>query len=121
MSKMKELYEKVATDYKLQEKFAEIMKDVEVDGEAATKEKLVAFAKENGYDVAIDEMQEFFKGLVEAKDGELSDAELDRVAGGKSENGVYYILDSIVSFGLVCAVDSITESFKNQSCSELYQ
>ena len=83
MSKMRELYEKVAADNTLQVKFAEIMKDAETTGEEATREKLTAFAKEAGYDVTEGEMQEFFKGLVESKEGELSDAELDQVAGGK--------------------------------------
>ncbi len=84
---MKELYEKVAGDSALQAKFAEIMKEAEKDGEAVTKEKLVAFAKEAGYEVSFDEAQEFFKALSEKKEGALSDAELDSVAGGKLGDG----------------------------------
>lgn len=82
MDKMKELYAKVAGDAALQAKFAEIMKDAEAAGEA-TKEKLAAFAKEAGFEVSFDEAQEFFKTLSEKKEGALSDAELDMVAGGK--------------------------------------
>ncbi len=107
MSKMNELYEKVAGDNKLQVKFSEIMKDADTAGEEATKEKLIAFAKEAGYDVTLDEMQEFFKGLAEAKDGELSDAELDQVAGGKVSPSANATIASIVSLGIVCAVYSI--------------
>jgi predicted ribosomally synthesized peptide with nif11-like leader len=84
MSKMNELYEKVAASSTLQEKFAEIIKNAEVAGEEATKEKMVDFAKEAGYDVTVDELQKFFKGLVESEEGALSDVELDQVAGGKS-------------------------------------
>ena len=115
MSKMKELYEKVAADSTLQAKFSEIMKDAEVDGEAETKEKLVAFAKENGYDVTLDEMQDFFKGLAESKEGELSDAELDLVAGGKTQGE---IIVSTLSLGIGCAVASIIASTQNTSCSD---
>lgn len=80
MTKMKELYEKVAADSTLQDKLATIMKGAEEAGEEATEEKLLAFAKDAGYDVTLDEMREFFKqeGL------ELSEADLDGVAGGKN-------------------------------------
>ena len=83
MEKMKELYGKVAKDNGLQAKFAEIINGAENAGEEATKEKLVAFAKEAGYEVSFDEAQEFFKALSEKKEGILSDEELDAVAGGK--------------------------------------
>ncbi len=83
MSKMKELYEKVAADSALQEKFAVIMKGAEEVGEEATKEKLAVFAKEAGYEVTLEEMQNFFKELAESKESQMSDAELDQVAGGK--------------------------------------
>jgi len=83
MSKMKELYTKVAADSNLQSKFSKIMEDAQQAGEEATKEKLTTFAKEAGYDVTMEELKEFFTGLTKAKEGILSDAELDQVAGGK--------------------------------------
>lgn len=82
MDKMKELYAKVAGDSALQAKFAEIMKEAAEAGEE-TKEKLTNFAKEAGFEVIREEMEEFFKKLGEKPAGELSDAELDAVAGGK--------------------------------------
>ena len=84
MEKMKELYEKVAKDAALQAKLNGILKNAEQAGEAATGEKLTAFAKEAGYEVCFDEAKEFFKELAEKKEGELSESELDMVAGGKS-------------------------------------
>jgi hypothetical protein len=85
MSKMKELYEKVAADSALRDKFAAIMKDAEAAGEEATNAKLIAFAKDAGAEVTPDEMRQFFKELAESKKGSLSDTELDMVAGGKGE------------------------------------
>jgi len=85
MSKMKELYEKVAGDSVLQAKFSEIMKKSGEKGSEATVESLVAFAKEEGYDVGSDEITKFFKEFTEKSEGELSDTELDAVAGGKGE------------------------------------
>lgn len=87
MSKMKELYKRVATDSMLQTKFAKIMEDAEAAGAEATSEELIAFAKEAGYDITMAEMQEFFKELEETKEGGLSEAELDQVAGGKGGGG----------------------------------
>lgn len=84
MGKMEELYAKVAGDSALQKKFAEILKGAAEEQEAA-KEKLTAFAKEAGYEVSIEEAQEYFKALIEQKEDALSGAELDMVAGGKQE------------------------------------
>ncbi len=83
MEKMKALYEKVAKDSKLQEQFIETMKDAEKVAEDAVIEKLMVFAKEAGYDVTPDEIQAFLKALSEKQKKELSDSELDMVAGGK--------------------------------------
>ena len=86
MSKMKELYEKVAKDSDLLTKFNEIMDGArDADGDV-TKQKLVAFAKDSGYYVTLDEIRDFFKEMAESKDRALSEAELDMVAGGKGNN-----------------------------------
>ena len=122
MSKMNELYEKVAGDNKLQVKFSEIMKDADTAGEEATKEKLIAFAKEAGYDVTAMEMQEFFKELAESKKGELSDVELDQVAGGKSSRGTAMVVGSVLSLGFGCAVASVGANMTREGgCNELFQ
>ena len=68
-------------------KFAEIMMEAETAGEELTKEKLTAFAKDAGYEVTMEELQEFFKEREETKEGALSEAELDQVAGGKGGGG----------------------------------
>ncbi len=87
MSQMKELYEKVAAESALQVEFAAIMKEAEKADADATQGKLIAFAKDAGYDVTMEELQTFFKELVAPKEGELSDGELDQVAGGKTTAG----------------------------------
>lgn len=97
MGKMKELYEKVAKDGALQAKFKQINDGAAEAGEAATKEKLVAFAKEAGYEVSVEEAQEFFKSLSGQKEGQLSDSELDAVAGGKGD-----VFLSIATMGFTC-------------------
>ena len=105
MSQIKELYEKVSKDAILQEKVTQIMKDAEQTGQDATEAKLVEFAKNVGYDISISEMQEFFQSLTAKKDGELSDLELDMVAGGKAGTG--FIVMSVLTFGIMCAAVSI--------------
>jgi predicted ribosomally synthesized peptide with nif11-like leader len=86
MGKMKELYEKVAADSSLQSKFAEIMKDAEKADKKETEKKLLAFAMEAGYVLTIEEVADFFQKLEGKEEGELSDSELDMVAGGKTSN-----------------------------------
>ncbi|MDD2189846.1 MAG: Nif11-like leader peptide family RiPP precursor [Eubacteriales bacterium] len=83
MDKMKELYKKVAGDGDLQAKYAKIMSDAEKDGAQETGRKLLEFAKEAGYDMTLEEIQGFFSMSADAKEGALSEDELDSVAGGK--------------------------------------
>lgn len=109
MSKINELYEIVAADSALQTKFKEIMSSAEKDGIEATEAKLAAFAKEAGYEVTADEMKAYIE-----RQGELTDSELDAVAGGKGLG----IITSIVSVGIGCAIASAYASTKNMSCTE---
>jgi predicted ribosomally synthesized peptide with nif11-like leader len=130
MEKMKELYAKVAGDPALQIKFAAIMKEAAETGEA-TKEKLTAFAKEAGYGVTLEEAHEYFKTLSEQdarKDGSLSDAELDMVAGGKSGVGIVnLVIGSIYFTGFGCAIGSISYEINyaidktSKRCSEFFE
>lgn len=81
MSKMKELYAKVAADSALQAKYYKIVE--EASDEAALGEKLITFAKEQGFEITLSDIEEFFKSLAEPTNGQLSEEELDSVAGGK--------------------------------------
>ena len=105
MSKMKELYEKVAADSALQSRIYEILANAEKAGEAETGRRFVAFAKEEGYDITLEEMIIFFKELSEEQNRELNSAELDQVAGGKADTPI--IVMSVLSLGLVCGMISL--------------
>jgi len=107
MSQMKELYAKVAADSALQAKFSEIMKNAEAAGKEATEEKLVAFAKDAGYDVSIEEAKAFFNEQGKSS-GELDDADLEMVAGGKQSIGQWIdgTIGKLTNFG-----DDIANAF----------
>lgn len=88
MTKMQELYAKVAGDAALQEQFNLILREAEKAGQAGqavAEEKLLAFAKEAGSAVSLEEMGDFFLKQAEQTAWELSDAQMDQVAGGKGE------------------------------------
>lgn len=121
MTQMKELYEKVATDADLQKKFGEILSEGEKAGKEATEDKLLAFAKDAGYSLSIAEMQEFFKELEKNQKGELSDLELDMVAGGKSERGSWHIVESVLTLGISCAIGSASEEIvRSGGCQQFF-
>ena len=122
MSAMNGLYSKVAGDPILQQKFIQIMAEAEQAGQAATEEKLLIFARGAGFEVSIQEMQAFFQGMTAQTEGELSDAELDQVAGGKSKVGKENVALSVLSFGTVCAVGSvIIEIMRSGDCTNSFQ
>ena len=101
---IRELYDKVAADAGLQEKLGGILENAEKQGKDATESKLVEFAREAGYEITIAEMKEFFEQQGEKMQGQLSDAELDMVAGGKKGDAT--ILVSVLSAGIGCAMVS---------------
>lgn len=116
MSQMKELYEKVSMDAGLQEQFSQIVKEAEQTGEQATGEKLLAFAKGAGYEVSLEEMREFLMALIEKQPGELSELELDMVAGGKltmdefiegAQGVAQWAAVSIATLGIMCVIMAI--------------
>jgi predicted ribosomally synthesized peptide with nif11-like leader len=83
----KSFVERLKTD----EEFAKIVAECKKMGEDATHQKLIDFAKNAGYDITLDEMREFFRNLKETKNGTLTDAELDIVAGGKNAHESSYM------------------------------
>ena len=103
MLQMKELYEKVAASEELRTQFTAIMQEAKESGEEETSKKLIQFAKDQGFSITIEEFKEFFQKLEDQSKGELSDAELDMVAGGKNIEAIFY---SVVSLGLLCAATS---------------
>ena len=123
MSQMKELYAKVAKDPSLQQEFAEIMKGVEKASAEDTEKKLAGFAKAAGYDVSIEEFKTFTTDLIEKqKNGELSDTELDLVAGGKSTEGIINIVNTVVNLGIGCAIMSAIYAIGEggRDCADMY-
>lgn len=110
MSAMQELYDKVANDSKLQAEFAGIIEQYSGKPEEL-KEKLLGFAKNAGYPVDYEEARSFFARAAERSRSELSEQELDSVAGGKrdltdAENE--HIYKSLATAGSYCAGYSLT-------------
>ena len=122
MEKMKKLYEKVAKDSTLRTKFEEIMKNAVDAGPEKTGEELTAFAKGAGYEVSIEEIRDFFQSLTEQKESDLSDAELDAVAGGKTKEGSFVVFGSVVTYGVTCALMSAGAQLEdNKTCSDYFR
>jgi predicted ribosomally synthesized peptide with nif11-like leader len=84
MSQMNQLYEKVARDSGLQLKVVKIMENHDHLSNAGVRQRLVAFADDIGFKVTEEEIKKFFYDMTEPSDGELSDADLEMVAGGKN-------------------------------------
>jgi predicted ribosomally synthesized peptide with nif11-like leader len=99
MEKMKELYQKVAADPILRNKYKTILQETGKTEADENEKKLLAFAKEAGYDVTFSEMLDFFKDMSDPDAGELSESELDMVAGGKGNIDESAWWDGITDIG----------------------
>ena len=73
---------------------------------AAKENNLEAFLKEKGCQATPDDIKAFLKEKQSQK-GELSDAELDSVAGGCNENEA---IVSVATFGVFCATAALASA-----------
>ena len=121
MSQMKELFEKVAKNTELQDRFNQIRLNQEKLGPEETKQQLLAFSKDTGFDISLEEMQTFFLSLQQGQTGELSDLELDMVAGGKSDAGWLAVATTIFTWAGCAIVSAVVELEKQGGCGESFQ
>ncbi|MDD4565944.1 MAG: Nif11-like leader peptide family RiPP precursor [Eubacteriales bacterium] len=82
MEEIKVFYEKVSKSPMLRKKLIWIADEATIAGQKKTKERLIDFVKDAGFDITIEEMRDFFADLAEKKNAEMTDAELETVAGG---------------------------------------
>ena len=87
----------------LQELYKEIIASEELKAaftEAAKGGKVTEFLKTQGVEATVEEVTAFLK----SQTGELSDEELDSVAGGCNEKTKTEVGYSLASFGIGCAI-----------------
>ena len=77
MAAFQDFITKVSTDKELEAKFKALIQDTTVEDK---KQALLEFAKEIGIELTIADVEEYVKANTE--EGELSDEQLDVVAGG---------------------------------------
>ena len=94
MKTLQELYKEVLASEELKKEFMEISKD-----EKNAKKNLEEFLKKNGCDATYDDLQAFFK---EKNAGELSEDEVEAVAGGKGDNFFESLSKQIFHWGGGC-------------------
>jgi len=92
MKTLNELYTEVTASDALKAEFLALK----------TPEEIVAFAKKNGCDATLDDIKAFFEEKQKAA-GELSEAELEQVAGGKSVSVAEAIFSVVTLLGIGCA------------------
>jgi predicted ribosomally synthesized peptide with nif11-like leader len=90
-------YEKVKGDQSLQQRIGELAKEKPAETEVI----IIKVAAENGFSFTLEEMKAVI-AEVAPEGGELSDAELEAVAGGGGKSAA--IAASIFSVGIACAI-----------------
>ena len=87
MKTLEELYNEVIANDELKKEFC-----------ALKPEEVENFAEKHGCKTTLDEMKAFLSEK-STKSGELSDDEIEKVAGGVTGSDVFF---SIISFGFAC-------------------
>ncbi len=107
---LQEIYDKVMASEELKRSFAEA---------AGDKGKLEAWLKANGSDATIEQLGDFLKA--KQTSGEVSDDELENVAGGtSSEDITSYTMLSIVTAGTACAGMAIASEATEDSAGDCF-
>ena len=119
MNQIQALYQKIAVDAELRQKLGKILSPAETESKEVTEKKLEAFAAEAGFAVTMNDLKAF---LGEAKKTELSESELDAVAGGKNPYGDVVIIESILTLGLACAMASLEHAIQEspEACKDYF-
>ena len=76
-------------------------------------EEIVAFAKKNGCDATLDDIKTFFEEKKNSA-GELSEEELEQVAGGKSAS-IDEAEGSVITIGIGCIYKVIQSALKGKA------
>ena len=121
MENARKFYEKVSTDKVLQQKVGQLIKEDPKKMGAV----IIKTAKENGFEFTEEEMKAFMteKAKLVNPGQELSDSELESVAGGAKR---HWIVESIASIGTSCAVSAASRealdgcSLDEKGCSAPY-
>ena len=100
MKTLEELYNEVLASEELKKEFL-----------AVKPENVKDFAAKYGCEAGLDEIKTFFEAK-KSQAGELSDADLDQVAGGKGADAMEAYL-SVFSLGLGCLVRAIESTGSN--------
>jgi len=106
-------------DAGLQKKYAELIQAHQSETEKMVAEKLIEFGKNSGFDFSKDDLFAARAELVDKinSNGELSDGDLAKVAGGgEGTTKAAVVLTSVFTAGLACAVASIVGAFDKQGC-----
>ncbi len=107
---LQEMYNKVMASDELKKSFAEAAQD---------KGKLAEWLKANGSNATIEQVSEFLKS--KQTSGEVSDDELENVAGGtSSEDITSYTMLSIVTAGTACAGMAIVSEATEDSAGDCF-
>lgn len=118
MSQMKELFLKVSQSTELQAKLQGIMKDAEAAGGQVTGEQMIEFAKSAGFEISLEDMKNYFQSFSARTEGELSDKDLDLVAGGELNN--IGLTLSIMTLGFACALSSTLYAISGMNCGDYF-
>jgi predicted ribosomally synthesized peptide with nif11-like leader len=107
----KAFYEKVSADDGLRQKIGQLAKENPKGIEAA----IIKTAEENGFVFTEEEMKAFIdeKAKIINSNGELSDNELEAVAGGGKGD---WILTSISTLGIMCAASAMQTYVQHSQC-----
>ena len=103
MKTLNELYTEVVASDALKAEFLALK----------TPEEIVAFAKKNGCDATLDDIKTFLEEKQKAA-GELSEAELEQVAGGKSATW-FEAFGSIATVGIACAAGAFLSAMHGRA------
>ena len=115
---VKKMFGKIEKDADLRKKYTEIINAHNNGTEKDLAAKLIELGKTSGFAFSKDDLNVARAEIMDAfnSNGELSDDDLDKVAGG-GEQKALAIATSVISLGIACAVASIyDEATRKGAC-----
>jgi hypothetical protein len=102
-------FQKMQTDETLKKQFASIQSELQQQMMTQLADKVVTLGADSGLEFTTDELHDMYKDMTDqmSENRELSDDEVDAISGGAKTPGAA-IATSVASFGLGCALISVT-------------
>jgi len=116
---VKKMFAMISEKADFQKKYTSAIESARKESQNVMIEKLIKFGATNGFAFSKDDMAEARRELLDGinSNGELSESDLAGVSGGMNKSA--FIMSSVFTAGMFCAIASISAAIASANCTDI--